>query len=282
MESRTRLSRLHTQHISLPHVTLTPVTLSPLYRLFFLLVIVLAASCRPYMGPVNVGREYGSPKLPFFITHLAEKNQRMLRKGNIPKHHVFNKILCFKFACRNEARRNKSLHAISYNKFKKKVKKNAERGEYKHLKSDSTVKKPVKKPVVKQDTLIAARPAPGPVLKADSLVILSEFSFEINRATLRADHYPDLDSLINMLADNPVLVVRISGHTDNTGNESHNMRLSTNRAKVVAEYLIGNGIAEDRVTFEGFGSSKPIAPNNTTQGRGKNRRVEILIHDRRR
>jgi outer membrane protein OmpA-like peptidoglycan-associated protein len=238
------------------------------------------------MGPINVGREYGSPKLPFFITHIAEKNQRMLRKGNIPKHHLFNKILCFKFACRNEARRNKSLHAISYKKFKKKVEKNAKKGEYDHLKSDSTVRKPVQKkpttvPLALPDTTIAAAPVPDPpVLKRDSLVVLSEFSFELNSATLRADHFPAIDSIINLLVDHPTLAVQISGHTDNTGKEAHNMRLSTNRAKVVAEYMIGNGIAEDRVTFEGLGSTRPIATNNTTPGRSKNRRVEILIHDR--
>jgi outer membrane protein OmpA-like peptidoglycan-associated protein len=257
-----------------------------LYRFLSVVILVFVASCRPYMGPVNAGREYGSPKLPFFITHIAEKNQRMLRKGNIPKHHVFNKILCFKFACRNEARRNKSLHAISYKKFKKKVEKNAKQGEYKDLKPDSTVKKkPVKKtppkPVLRPDTLVAAQPVPEPAVKRDTLVVLSEFSFEVNRATLRADHYATLDSIINLMVDNPTLVVRISGHTDNTGNEAHNQRLSTNRAKVVAEYLVGNGIAENRVSFEGFGSTKPIAPNTTTVGRGKNRRVEMLLHDRR-
>jgi len=155
------------------------------------------------------------------------------------------------------------------------------------MKADTTVKKPpVKKPapklVVNPDTLVAAQPVPEPpVLKRDSLVVLSEFSFEVNRATLRADHYSALDSIINFMVDHPTLVVKISGHTDNTGDESHNMRLSTNRAKVVAEYIIGNGIDLDRVTFEGFGSGKPIAPNNTLQGRGKNRRVEILMHDRR-
>jgi len=237
------------------------------------------------MGPVNTGREYGSPKVPFFITHLAEKNQRMLSKGNIPKHHIFNKILCFKFACRNEARRNKSTRAISFDKFKKEIAKNAKKGEYKKLKPDSTVRKPpakqpVPKPAVKSDTLIAVQPVPEPpLLKRDSLVILSEFSFQVDRAVLRADHYSALDSIINFMVDHPPVVVKISGHTDNTGNEPHNMRLSTDRAKVVAEYLIGNGIAEERVTFEGFGSGKPIAPNNTSQGRGKNRRVEILIHD---
>lgn len=257
----------------------------PLTPLIVLLLLVTA--CRPYMGPVNVGREYGSPKLPFFITHLAEKNQRMLLKGNIPKHHVFNKILCFKFACRNESRRNKSLHAISYNRFKKKVKKNAQRGAYDNIKQPDSVRRkpPVKKqpaPVIKPDTAIAVAPQiEQPILKTDSLIILSEFSFEVNSATLRADHFSTLDSLMNFLLDRPSLVVKISGHTDNTGTESHNMRLSLNRAKVVAEYLVGNGVDFDRVSFEGFGSSKPVAPNNTPAGRSKNRRVEILIHDRR-
>jgi outer membrane protein OmpA-like peptidoglycan-associated protein len=238
------------------------------------------------MGPVNAGREYGSPKLPFFITHLAEKNQRMLSKGSSPRHHIFNKIICFKFACRNESRRNKSTRAISYDKFKKKIAKNAKKGEYKKLVPDSTARKPpvkqtAPKPLVKADTVIAAQPLPEqPVLKRDSLVILSEFSFESNRAVIRADHYSALDSIINFIADHPTLVVKISGHTDNTGNEPHNMRLSTDRAKVVAEYLIGNGIGDNRVSFDGFGSSKPIAPNTTSLGRGKNRRVELLIHDR--
>jgi len=111
--------------------------------------------------------------------------------------------------------------------------------------------------------------------------VLNEILFETNSATLKGEQFHSLDSLMDFLIIHPSLVVKISGHTDNTGRESHNQTLSANRAKVVAEYLIGNGVSEDRVSFEGWGSTKPIAPNNTTVGRSKNRRVELLIHDKR-
>jgi outer membrane protein OmpA-like peptidoglycan-associated protein len=245
-------------------------------------------SCRPYMGPVNVGREHGDKKLPFFISHIPEKNQRMLRRGYIAKHHFFDKIICFKFACRNEARRNHNLHAISYKKFTKKIKKNAKKGEYDNLKKSDSVsmkKPPAKKPPVSKppaalpiavDTI--AQVTEPAIFKTDSLIVLSEFSFETNSATLKSEHFPKLDSLVDFLLRYPTLVVKISGHTDNTGQEHHNMRLSSNRAKVVAEFIISGGVPLDCVTFEGFGSSKPIASNETTAGRRKNRRVEIVIH----
>ena len=121
----------------------------------------------------------------------------------------------------------------------------------------------------------------APVLKSDSLIVLNEFLFETNSSTLKVEHFSALDSIMDFLLSHPSLEVKISGHTDNTGRESHNKTLSTKRAEVVAEYLIENGVSEDRVTFEGFGSSKPIAPNSTDAGRNKNRRVELLIHDKR-
>ena len=91
------------------------------------------------MGPLPTGREHGNKPLPFFISHIPEKNQRMLRRGYIPRHHFFDKIICFKFACRNEARRNHNLHAISFKKFKKKIKRNAKRGEYDYLKKRDSI-----------------------------------------------------------------------------------------------------------------------------------------------
>jgi outer membrane protein OmpA-like peptidoglycan-associated protein len=238
------------------------------------------------MGPVNVGREHGDKPLPIFISHIPEKNQRMLRRGYIPKHHVFNKILCFKFACRNEARRNHNLKAISFKKFKKKIKKNAKKGEYDHLKkADSLKKPPVKKPPARKPPTVIPVPVDTvitqiaePILKSDSLIVLSEFSFETNSATLKSEHFPKLDSLVDFLVQYPSLVVKISGHTDNTGQEHHNMRLSTNRAKVVAEFIISGGVDLERVGFEGLGSIVPIATNDTMEGRRKNRRVEIVIH----
>jgi chemotaxis protein MotB len=77
----------------------------------------------------------------------------------------------------------------------------------------------------------------------------------------------------------PERLVRISGHTDNTGREAHNLALSKQRADVVAEYLVSNGIDINRVETSGLGSAKPIEVNTSDEGRRKNRRVELLIHD---
>jgi outer membrane protein OmpA-like peptidoglycan-associated protein len=250
-------------------------------RLLFLIILI---SIRPGHAQVNVGREYGSPRMPFVISHLAEKHQRMLKKGTSPKHNVFSKILCFKWACRNEARRNKSLGAISFSKFRKKIRKNAKKGLYKKLHPDSTSSKNpvINKRIEKPDTLPDEEMKPDDmeaVLKTDSLIVFNDFLFETNSASLKADQFPVLDSVVDFLTQHERLTLVISGHSDNTGKESHNISLSTNRAKVVAEYLIGNGIDEARVTFKGLGSSKPLATNGTENGRRKNRRVELLIHD---
>jgi len=180
------------------------------------------------------------------------------------------------------------MHAISFKKFQKKIRKNAKKGLYKRYPADTTRKKPVKKKpvpkVIKPDTTLLAVKQPelsAPILQADSLIVLNEFLFETNSSTLKSEQFSALDSLMDFLIEHPTLTVKISGHTDNTGNESHNKNLSTRRAEVVAEYLIGNGVAVNRITFQGFGSSKPLAPNDTAKNRSKNRRVELLIHEKR-
>lgn len=116
-------------------------------------------------------------------------------------------------------------------------------------------------------------------MKADSLIILgAELLFDENKSTLKSEHFPTLDPIVNYLISHPDRSVKISGHTDNTGTQQHNLTLSKRRADVVAEYLVDNGINIDRVSTFGFGSEKPIAPNTTNEGRKKNRRVELLIH----
>jgi outer membrane protein OmpA-like peptidoglycan-associated protein len=120
----------------------------------------------------------------------------------------------------------------------------------------------------------------SPIVKRDSLIVLgSELLFEINKSTLRSDHFAVLDPIVDYLILNPKRSIRISGHTDDTGSVSHNLNLSKKRADVVAEYMILSGIEIRRVETIGVGSAKPIDFGNTDEARQKNRRVELLIYD---
>jgi outer membrane protein OmpA-like peptidoglycan-associated protein len=79
------------------------------------------------------------------------------------------------------------------------------------------------------------------------------------------------------MAANPSWKLRISGHTDNVGNAASNMDLSKRRSESVKKYLVSKGIAADRFEVQYFGAEKPIAPNETPEGRARNRRVEMLL-----
>ena len=238
-----------------------------------------------YVGPPNnVGREYGNPKMPLMVSHLAGANKERLKRANKnSRHSIFGKILCFRKLCRIQSGHSASLRAISFKKFRKKVARNAKKGEYKNIHTDSTRKA---KPVVREaipprtDTTNTHPTVSAPRLKADSLIVLSaELLFETNKSTLRSEHFETLNSIVDYLRAHPERSVRISGHTDNIGNEAHNLSLSKQRADVVAEYLMSNGIDRVRVETVGLGSAKPITVNSTDAGRKKNRRVELLIHD---
>lgn len=150
------------------------------------------------------------------------------------------------------------------------------------MKPDSTPKRP-------HDSVTIAKAVQEPVItepsgiKKDSLITLTENEvlFQTNSFKLQSEHLASLDSIMSFLASHPQLEVEISGHTDNIGTENHNLRLSTQRAEAVAQYIVNKGISTKRTGFEGFGSSRPIASNDTEEGRRKNRRVEILIHNKR-
>jgi outer membrane protein OmpA-like peptidoglycan-associated protein len=86
-----------------------------------------------------------------------------------------------------------------------------------------------------------------------------------------------LNEFIEFLDENPKVKIAIHGHTDNVGDQASNLELSTNRAKAVMNYLILEGISSARLEFKGFGESKPIASNQTEEGRAKNRRTEFVI-----
>jgi outer membrane protein OmpA-like peptidoglycan-associated protein len=97
-------------------------------------------------------------------------------------------------------------------------------------------------------------------------------SYELNEKSIIV-----LNEFISFLKENPTIKVAIHGHTDNVGDAEKNMLLSENRAKAVYNYLILEDIAPERLSYKGFGPTKPIADNNTEEGRAKNRRTEFVI-----
>jgi outer membrane protein OmpA-like peptidoglycan-associated protein/tetratricopeptide (TPR) repeat protein len=101
--------------------------------------------------------------------------------------------------------------------------------------------------------------------------------FETNAAQLTPASNVELDALVNYLESSTTANILIEGHTDNTGKEADNIILSEKRAIAIAQYLIKKGIADNRISTKGFGSSKPIANNNTVAGRAQNRRTSFTI-----
>lgn len=102
--------------------------------------------------------------------------------------------------------------------------------------------------------------------------------FEFDSAKLTQGSYATLDQIASILKDNPTwATIIVKGHTDSTGPEAYNQKLSESRANAVKEYLVGQGVAASVVSTEGYGESQPIADNGTRDGRQKNRRVEFQV-----
>ena len=110
-----------------------------------------------------------------------------------------------------------------------------------------------------------------------SEIILENVLFETDSDILQLSSYDELFILLTYLKKNPSIYISIEGHTDNQGTETYNLNLSNNRAKNVYNYLIENGISKDRLQYQGYGESRPIANNNTIKGRGLNRRTSFVI-----
>ncbi|MEQ1588069.1 MAG: OmpA family protein [Cyclobacteriaceae bacterium] len=255
-------------------------------KTFLLAIFLFAFTCanaQKYVGPPNqVGREYGNPKMPLMVSHLAGANKERLNRANKnSRHSVFGKVLCFRKLCRIQSGHTASLQAISFKKFKKKIARNAKKGEYKSIRIDTThQRKPAVREAIPVTTDTHTQPPVTIPVKADTLIVLgAELLFETNKSTLRSEHFATLNPIVDYLLLHPERSVKISGHTDNTGREAHNLSLSKQRADVVAEYLVSNGVNINSIETSGLGSSKPIAENTTEDGRKKNRRVELLIHD---
>jgi outer membrane protein OmpA-like peptidoglycan-associated protein/tetratricopeptide (TPR) repeat protein len=106
---------------------------------------------------------------------------------------------------------------------------------------------------------------------------INDIYFPFNSFDLTPESKVVLDQLLDFLNENHTISIQVQGHTDNIGNDAGNLKLSENRAESVYKYLIEQGIPETRLTYKGFGKSMPVAPNDTEEGRAKNRRTVFVI-----
>lgn len=106
---------------------------------------------------------------------------------------------------------------------------------------------------------------------------LKNVFFDVDKFDLKPESKTELDKLVNFLTKNKTIKIEISGHTDSDGNKKANQLLSQNRAKAVYDYAVNAGVAANRLSYKGYGDSKPKAPNTTPENKAKNRRTEIKI-----
>lgn len=118
----------------------------------------------------------------------------------------------------------------------------------------------------------------APEIKAEvnKPIVIENIFFETGKSTLLPASFSSLGNLADWLKKNPSAEIQISGHTDNKGNEEENKKLSFDRAKSVKDYLASKN-AMNKIEINGMGSSKPVASNDSEDGRSKNRRVEFTI-----
>ncbi|MCF8330963.1 MAG: OmpA family protein [Bacteroidales bacterium] len=130
---------------------------------------------------------------------------------------------------------------------------------------------------VREKTDPVIKDIPLKPIQVGETVVLNNIFFEYDEYDLLPESRVELNRLAELLNKNPELNIRIQGHTDSRGDEAYNQKLSENRAKAVYDFLIQQGITPNRLSYKGFGESKPIADNDTEEGRAKNRRTEFEV-----
>ena len=118
------------------------------------------------------------------------------------------------------------------------------------------------------------RPSPhtaGKVLRLDNLI------FEVGKSRIDPESYSELDILVNLMRENPKMIIQLEGHTDYLGDSRANLKLSQQRVESVKNYIGSKGIAKSRVKTKAFGGSQPLSRDNTPEAHRLNRRVEVRI-----
>ena len=142
---------------------------------------------------------------------------------------------------------------------------------------------PEPEPVPAPVPAAAAAPAPTPAPaaaaapSAEKVTFEADTFFDFDKFTLKPAGKAKLEDLVSKLTGTDIEVVVATGHTDSVGTEAYNQKLSMRRANAVKAFLVSKGIPADRVFTEGKGESKPVASNKTSEGRAKNRRVDVEV-----
>jgi OOP family OmpA-OmpF porin len=124
----------------------------------------------------------------------------------------------------------------------------------------------------------AVAPAPAaPVAAASKVTYAADAFFDFDKSVLKAEGKAKLDDLVGKVKAINLEVVIAVGHTDAVGTDAYNQKLSVARSEAVKAYLVSKGIEKNRVYTEGKGEKQPVADNKTSEGRAKNRRVEIEV-----
>ena len=114
------------------------------------------------------------------------------------------------------------------------------------------------------------------MLMQDGRIIANGIRFDVNKATIKPESMGVINEIAKLMKDHPEISLSVEGHTDSDGDELLNQDLSERRAKAVAEQLAQMGIDSSRLRSKGWGESNPAGPNNTSEGKAANRRVEFV------
>jgi outer membrane protein OmpA-like peptidoglycan-associated protein/tetratricopeptide (TPR) repeat protein len=114
-------------------------------------------------------------------------------------------------------------------------------------------------------------------IEAGSIVILKNIFFDFDKFDLKPESQVELNRLFDLLQKNKAMKIEIGGHTDNKGTAEYNQKLSESRARAVYDYLVNKGIDKNRLSYKGYGLTKPIDTNDTEEGRANNRRTEFKV-----
>lgn len=119
--------------------------------------------------------------------------------------------------------------------------------------------------------------APKPVATTEKVTFAADAFFDFDKSVLKAEGKAKLDDLVGKMGGINLEVIIAVGHTDSVGTDAYNQKLSVRRSEAVKAYLVSKGVEKNRVYTEGKGEKQPVADNKTSEGRAKNRRVEIEV-----